>query len=124
VGITEDIVCRAIQRKSVNRKGCHELKHGVNKLSDRCSLLTPALPPEEGKRRKRERDLQIQYKIFTNNTNNTINNKRNNVKYTKLIHWHPFSSCQAAPGSPRLDSAADRSWTPEFTDGNLDQNCR
>ena len=43
---------------------CHRLKQGVNKLSDRCSLLTPTLPPEEGKRRKRERDLQIEYKKF------------------------------------------------------------
>jgi len=40
------------------------LKQNVNKLSDRCSLLTPTLPPEEGKERKRERDLQIEYKKF------------------------------------------------------------
>ena len=65
---------------------CHPLKQSGNKLSGRCSLLTPTLPPEEGKRRKRERDLQIEYKNFTKNINNTnnINNKRNNAKYTKL----------------------------------------
>jgi len=43
---------------------CHALKQGVNKLSDRHSLLIPHPPPEEGKRRKRERDLQIEYKKF------------------------------------------------------------
>jgi len=43
---------------------CHGLKQGVNKLSGRCSLLTPTLPPGEGKRRKRERDLQMEYKQF------------------------------------------------------------
>jgi len=38
-------------------------------------------------------------------------------KYKKLILswvlglWHPASSCQAAPGSPRLASAVDRNWT-------------
>jgi len=34
---------------------CHGLKQGINKLSDRCSLLTPTLPSEEEKRRKRQR---------------------------------------------------------------------
>jgi len=48
----------------------HILKQGLNKLSGRLSLLTPTLPPEEGKRRKRERDLHIEYKSFTNNTEN------------------------------------------------------
>jgi len=39
-------------------------------------------------------------------------------------HWGPTSSCQAAPGSPRLDSAVDRNWTQECTDRNLDQDYR
>jgi len=43
---------------------CHGLKQGINKLSDRGSLLTPTLPPEEQKKRKRERNLQIEYKKF------------------------------------------------------------
>jgi len=41
---------------------CHGLKQGVNKLSGRHCLLTPTLQPEEGKRRKKEGDLQIEYK--------------------------------------------------------------
>jgi len=104
-------------------------------MSGRHSLLTPALPPEEGKRRKRERDLQIEYKNFTNNTYNinNINNKRNNAKYTKLIpsfpelgagHWCPTSSCQAVPGGPGLDSAADGNWTQGCTDRHMDQDRR
>jgi len=36
----------------------------------------------------------------------------------------PTSSCQAAPGSPGLDSAADGKWTQECMDWNLDQNHR
>jgi len=40
----------------VAEKQCHGLKQGVNKLSDRHSLLIPALPPEEGKRRKMEKE--------------------------------------------------------------------
>jgi len=112
---------------------CHPLKQSGNKLSGRCSLLTPTLPPEEGKRRKRERDLQIEYKNFTKNINNTnnINNKRNNAKYTKLTlsflelvpgRWCPASSCQAAPGSPRLNPAVDETWTQECMDRDLDQD--
>jgi len=38
--------------------------------------------------------------------------------------WHPTSSCWAAPGSPPLASAADRNWTQECTDWNLDQDRR
>jgi len=47
-------------------EGYHGLKQGTGstKLSGRCSLLTPTLPPEEGKRRKRERDVQTEYKKF------------------------------------------------------------
>jgi len=74
----------------------------------------------KGKRRKRERDLKLNIKSFTNSTNNAnnINNKRNNAKYKKTNIkfprigcrrcWHPASSCQAAPGSPGLASAVDR----------------
>jgi len=112
---------------------CHHLEQGSNKKSGRCSLLTPIFPPEEGKRRKRERNLQIECKnSFTNNTNN-INNKRNNAKYTKPTLsfpelgagcWHPTSSCRAAPGTPRLASATDRNWTQEHMDLNLDQDRR
>jgi len=32
--------------------------------------------------------------------------------------------CWAAPGSPGLDSAADRNWTQECTDQNPDQDHR
>jgi len=114
---------------------CHGLKQGGNKLSGRCSLLTPTLPPEEAKRRKRERDLQIEYKNFTNNTNNTniTNSRRNNAKYTKPTlgfpelnagRWHPANSCRPAPGHPGLASAADRNWTLECTDWNVDQDRR
>ena len=58
---------------------------------------------------------------------------RANVKYTKPIlnflepgarSWHPASSCQAAPGIPRLALAAGRNWTQECTDRNLDQDRR
>jgi len=38
--------------------------------------------------------------------------------------WCPTSSCQAAPGSPGLDSALGGNWTQECTDGNLDQDHR
>jgi len=34
------------------------------------------------------------------------------------------SSCQAAPGSPGLDSAADGNWAQEYTDWDLDQDRR
>jgi len=89
---------------------CHGLNQGGNKLSDRCSLLTPTLPPREGNRRKRERDLQTEYKnSFTNNTNNTININitRNNAKYTKLtrsfleLGTGVPASHQQLPGSTR-----------------------
>ena len=43
---------------------CHGLKEDINKPSDRRSLLNPTLPPEEGRRRKRERDLQTEYRKF------------------------------------------------------------
>jgi len=99
-------------------------------LSDRHSLLTLTLPPEEGKRRVRERDLQTEYKTsFTNNTHNM----RNKTKYTKPMlsfpelgarHWRPTSSCRPAPGSPGLASAAGRNWTQECTDLSLDQDHR
>jgi len=59
---------------------------------------------------------------------------KNNAKYktdTELPtrswvprHWSPTSSCQAAPASPGLASAADRNWTQECTDWNLDQDHR
>jgi len=62
---------------------CHHLEQGGNKLSSRCSLLTPTVPPEEGKRRKRERQDECKNR-FTNKTNN-ISNERNNAKYTKSI---------------------------------------
>jgi len=39
-------------------------------------------------------------------------------------HWRPSSSCQAAPGSPGLASAAGRNWTQERTDQDLYQDCR
>jgi len=38
--------------------------------------------------------------------------------------WRPANSWQAAPGSPGVDSAVDRSWTQECTDRNLDQDHR
>jgi len=41
-----------------------------------------------------------------------------------LGRWRPSNSCQAAPGSPRLASAADRNWTQECTVWNLDQDRR
>jgi len=37
---------------------------------------------------------------------------------------HPASSCQAPQGSPGLALAADRNWTQECTDRNLDQDRR
>ena len=46
-------------KKEILHYECHGLKQGINKLSDRRSLLTPTLPPEE---RKREKDLQIKCK--------------------------------------------------------------
>ena len=88
---------------------CHGLKQGSNKVSDRSSLLTPTLPPEEGKRRKKERDLQLEYKTsFTNSNKNTnnINKKRNKSKYTKpILSFTELASCQQLPGSTR------QSWT-------------
>jgi len=75
---------------------------------------------------------KLNIKIFTNNTNN-IKNYRNNAQYTKLTLsfpelgagcWRPTSSCQAAPGSPGLASAAGRNWTQECTDLSLDQDRR
>jgi len=59
-----------------------------------------------------------------NNTNITNNIKRSNAKYTKPMHWRPTSSCQAAPGSPGLASAADRNWTQECMDRDLVQDSR
>jgi len=38
--------------------------------------------------------------------------------------WHPTSSCQAAPGSPGLASAAGRNWTQGCTDWDPDQDFR
>ena len=108
---------------------CHRFKQGIN----RSSLLTSTLPPREEKRKKRERDLQTEYKnSFTNNTNNA-NYIRNKTKYTKQIlrflelgagHWRPTSSCRAAPGRPGQALAAGRNWTQECTDLRLDQNHR
>jgi len=62
------------------------------------------------KRRKRERDLQIEYKnSFTNNTKN-INNKRNKTKHTKPMPSFPGAeasvSCQQLLGSTRKSWAA------------------
>ena len=115
---------------------CHRLEQGSNKQSGRCSLLTPDLPPAEGKKGENG-DLQIEYYTsFINNVNNInkINNKINKKKHHKTYtdfpkaarhgRWHPASSCQTAPRSPGLDSAADRNWTQECTDCNLDQDCR
>jgi len=74
----------------------------------------------------------LNIKSFTNSTNNT-NSKKNDVKYANPIlsfpelgarRWRPASSCWAAPGSPRLASAADRNWTQERADWNLDQDHR
>jgi len=42
---------------------CHHLKQGGNKQSGRWSLLTPALPPEEGK--KEEKGERGTYKMNT-----------------------------------------------------------
>jgi len=39
-------------------------------------------------------------------------------------HRCPASSCQAAPDSPELDSATNRSWTQGCTDQDLDQDHR
>jgi len=91
---------------------CHGLKQGINKLSDRWSLLTPTLPPEEGKRRKRERDLQIEYNNFTNNTDtsNNMNNKRNKAKYRKPQNHRMFGVGRDLCGSssPTPDSEFTR----------------
>jgi len=38
--------------------------------------------------------------------------------------WHPASGCQAAQGSPGLDSTADGNWTQECTDHSLDEDRR
>jgi len=38
--------------------------------------------------------------------------------------WPPTSSCQAALESLGLASAADRNWTRECMDRDLDQDCR
>jgi len=43
---------------------CNSLKQSFNKMSDRRSLLILILPPKKEKRRKRVRDLQIEYKKF------------------------------------------------------------
>ena len=56
------LVSNKYKEVTVREEECHSLKKGGNKPSDRRSLLTPTLPPEEGKRRKRERDLLIEYK--------------------------------------------------------------
>jgi len=34
-------------------------------------------------------------------------------------HWHPTSSCQAAPESPGMASAVDWNWTQECMDRKL-----
>jgi len=39
-------------------------------------------------------------------------------------HWCHPSSCQAAPGIPRLASAVGGNWTQECTDSNLDLDHR
>jgi len=97
-------------------------------MRSRRSLLTPTLPPEEGRSRKRERD-----KLNTRSITNTINNEINKTKYTKPTlsfpeldagHWRPTSSCQAAPGSPGMASAADGNWAQGHTDQDLDQDHR
>jgi len=58
---------------------------------------------------------------------------RREIKHTKPIMsfpefgagcWHPTSSCQAAPGSPRLDSAVNGNWTQECTHRSLNQDRR
>jgi len=79
-------------------------------MSGTCSLLTPALPLEEGEKEEKGERLLIGYKTsFTNNTNitNNINNKRNKTKYTKPILSIPelgarvLVSHQQLQGSPR-----------------------
>jgi len=72
--------------------------------SGRCSLLTQnPHHHRKGKRRKRERDLLIEYKnSFTNNTDNTnnTNNKRNKTKYTKPMLSFPELGAVGAGISP------------------------
>jgi len=46
------------------------------------------------------------------------------LSFPELGARRPASSCQAAPGSPRLASAAGRNWTQGCTDRNLDQDHR
>jgi len=62
-----------------------------------------------------ERDLQIEYKKFTNNTNktNNINNKRNYVEYTKLILSFPELGAAGA-GVPPAD-AGQHQEVPDWT---------
>jgi len=66
----------------------------------------------------------LNIKSFTNN----INNKRTDAKYTKptlsFTELGGTGGCQAAPGSPGLDPAADGNWIQECTDRNLDQDRR
>jgi len=38
-------ILRALHTQSMIRHNCHHLEQGGNKLSGRCSLLTPAAPP-------------------------------------------------------------------------------
>ena len=38
--------------------------------------------------------------------------------------WHCASGCQAALGSPGLDSTAEGNWTQECTDRNMHQDGR
>jgi len=85
------------------------------------------------KRRKKERDLQVEDKNSCTNNANNISNKRNKTKYTKPILsflelgagcWSPTSSCQAAPGNPGLASAVDGNWTRQCTGQDLDQDCK
>jgi len=61
---TKEKTKNAHQIKIIGLDLCHGFKQGSNKLSDRCSLLSPALPPEEWRRRKRDRHLLIEYKKF------------------------------------------------------------
>jgi len=91
-GIAEYVGAQTISKDGVLVSLCHCLKQGGNKLSGRHSLLTPTLPPEEGKRRK----------SFTHNTNNTnhINNKRNNTEFPRVGYWVMVSH-QQLPGSTR-----------------------
>jgi len=87
-------------------------------------------PPTRGRKKEEKGETyKLNIKSFTNK--NLF--MRNKAKCTQPIlsfpevgarHWHSASSCRAAPGSPRLASAAGRNWTQGCTDWNQDQGHR